>query len=101
MQWPPAYITELAHLLQHTVDVWHDILPVHKHRCVGPVPQCSVQHSAILPWRDIAHNTGWHKTYVCAHACVLPGIRRLTSVKLIFSPENMRSRACSTPRSLA
>ena len=49
MQWSPAYTAERAHLLQHAVDVRHDILPVHKYWCVGPVPQCRVQHSTVLP----------------------------------------------------
>lgn len=32
------YCAEGAHLLQHTVDIRHDILPIHQHRGVGPVP---------------------------------------------------------------
>ena len=70
MQWSPAYTAERAHLLQHAVDVRHDILPVHKYWCVGPVPQCRVQHSTVLPQEGNSRAAQTVLLIQCKHVCV-------------------------------
>ena len=41
-------VTEFLHMVEHFVDSRHDILSVNNHGNIAPVPQCNMEHSAVL-----------------------------------------------------
>lgn len=92
-------MTEGLHLIQHPVHLRHHVFTVHTDGSVGAIPQSDVENSTALQ----AQLTCWDEfVCVCDHLSDVytwPSLR--TSVKLIFSPENILSLASSTPRDFA
>lgn len=60
-----THVAEALHLLQHLVDLGHDVTAAHLDGRVGAVPQGNVEHGTVLDMsREDGYCRTWFKSWV-------------------------------------